>query len=166
MKRPLLHIFSTAILLFAASFQSASAYSPIATIDGWHKDRLKNFGITIEALDENISGTEIGQKWVRVHFNTSKRENDERVLMLLNIRNEKLETISSVKVEHRTGDEGDLSLDFACRQENLENSDLTIYYPDRPIGPDFGNPGLIGLRLSLKTILTHAIKAPEPKPKD
>ncbi len=163
------HSGMTATLLFTlCCIPSASAYSPIWTIDGWDTTRLQEAGITVRTWTHDQVGDVPAVKWVEVAYDWSKLGKDQDVLITLRVSGENGQTSSAFRVEHKAGDVGKLKMIFTVREEHVEDSFVEIIMPDllaQAADRQPGDPGFGGYALRLGRILQLADTI-EEKPAD
>lgn len=160
MKRALM---ATALTVVFTCLQSALAYSPIWSIDGWNAERLTNTGITVASWEHDQIGEDPPLNWVKITYDSSKLGKDQAVLMTLSVTATNGQTICTSRAERKKGEPSRLSLLFAVAPQNIRASSVEIVAldnlaaaADRP----YGNPGFAGYRLSLTRIVELAGKTP------
>ena len=162
---------STAMLLIFTCLQSAHAYSPFWSIDGWDTAKLKEAGITITILDHEQVGQIEDLDWVRVTYDTSKLKEDKDALMVMQMVGDDRELVSAYRAERKKGDARKMEITFVVRKEQLRNSHLMVFLKkhlsdsaERERNNGLGDPGFGGYTMSMWRIMELARKAAVDKP--
>ena len=159
---------TTGLFMIFAFHQSASAYSPIFTIDGWNAAQLKEAGITVTAWKHDQIGEDPHLNWVKITYDTSKI-GDQNVLMTLQVETDNGELVACSRVERKKDERSEISLIFATDGKNMAYSSVQIIAPQllsKGLERAFGDPGFGGYSLSLRRIMQIAGKAADNNPPD
>lgn len=160
------------VLLMFTCLQSANAYSAFWSIDGWDEAKLKEAGITITILEHEQVGQIGDLDWVQITYDTSKLQEDQDVLMVMQIVGENNELVSAYRADRKKGDARNLRMTFAVPKEQIGGSHLMVFLTknlsdvagrERKSG-GFGDPGFGGYTMSMARIMELARKSAVGKP--
>ncbi len=156
-------------ILMLTLLQSAWAYSPIWSIEGWDANQLKKAGITVASWKHDQIGEDPPLNWVQVTYDTSKLPKGQNVLMTLVVTAKDGKAVFATRAEHKKGDANMLTIVFTVRQEDIINSNVQIIAPQllsKVTKRAFGDSGFAGYSLSLSRIMELASKTPANKSSD
>lgn len=150
---------TTSLIMIFTFHQSAWAFSPIFSIDGWDVARLKEAGITVTIWRHDRIGEDPPLDWVQICYDTSKGPKDSDVLMTLNVFADCGKMISTYRAVKSECDADSMKILFAIQKEYLNNSSLQILTLDPESAEQVAsreNPGFGGYSLSLNRVIQLA----------
>jgi hypothetical protein len=150
---------TTSLIMIFTFHQSASAYSPIFTIDGWNVAQLKEAGITVASWKHDQTSEEPPLDWVQISYDTSKVPKDSNVLMTLNVVADNGKMVSTYRAAKSEGEPNSMKILFAVQKEYLANSSLqivTLVPESVKQAASRENPGFGGYTLSLNRVIELA----------